>query len=347
MASTILAKPTIYILTTGGTIGGISDSPLNANYTSASFDINKTIQNMPELNDIALLKSEEVASVGSQAMNNEIMINLADKVNKLLVKNDVNGVVITHGTDTMEESAYFLNLVVKSKKPIVFTGAMRTQNSKSSDAELNLFNAINVAANPQSREKGAIVVINDEIHAAREVSKTNTTALNSFSSPNSGKIGTVHYGKVNFYLSPIRKHTTDSIFNIKDIKELPKVDILYSHSDDNAEFVKSAVSNGAKGIIVAGMGNGNLYPSVEKELDNASKNGIIIVRSSRTGSGNTSVGGEVKNENFITSDNLNPQKARILLMLALNKTDDKAKIQEFFNTHWYLKICKFVNLRFY
>ena len=333
MVSTLLAKPTIYLLTTGGTITGKSVAPLDANYTAASFDIDDLIKKMPELNEIALLKSEEIANIGSQAMNNEIMISLADRVNKLLVKNDVDAIVITHGTDTMEESAYFLNLVVKSKKPIIFTGAMRAQNSKSSDAWINLFNAISVAANPQSREKGVLMVINDEIHAAREASKVNATAINSFASQNSGKIGTVHYGDVKFYLSPLRKHTIESAFNIKDIKELPKVDILYSHSDDNAEFVNFAVKNGAKGMVVAGMGNANLYPGVEKELEKAANDGVIVVLSTRTGSGNTSYNGEAKNKNFITSDNLNPQKARILLMLALQKTSDKAQIQKFFDTH--------------
>ena len=268
-------------------------------------------------------------------MNNEVWLKLANRVNELLVKNDVDGVVITHGTDTMEESAYFLNLVVKSKKPIVFVGAMRSGTSISADGPLNIFNAVNVAINPKSWGKGALVVLNDEIHAAREVSKTNTTSVATFASPNSGKIGSVNFGIVNYYMQSTRKHTVDSEFNIKDIKEFPRVDIVYAHTNDTADFVNLAVEKGAKGIILAGMGNGNPYPSVEKALENAAKNGVIVVRSSRTGSGSTSVGGEVDDEKlgFLSGDNLNPQKARVLLMTALSKTDDKAKIKEYFATH--------------
>ena len=334
-ASTLIAKPNIYILATGGTIAGDSQSALSGDYTSGEVSIDQLIASVPQIGELATIKGEQISNIGSQEMNNEILIKLANRVNELLVKNDVDGVVITHGTDTMEESAYFLNLVVKSKKPIVFVGAMRTANSMSSDGALNIFNAVNVAINPKSWNKGALIVLNDEIHAAREATKTNTTALNSFSSPNSGKIGSVNYGVVNFYMQSTRKHTVDSEFNIKDIKEFPRVDIIYSHTNDEADFVNLAVEKGAKGIVLAGLGNGNPYPSVEKALENAAANGVIVVRSSRTGSGSTSVGGEVDDEKlgFLSGDNLNPQKARILLMTALCKTDDKEKIKEYFATH--------------
>ncbi|MBO7370683.1 MAG: asparaginase [Campylobacter sp.] len=334
-ASTLVAKPTIYILATGGTIAGTGESTLSGDYTSGTASVDQLIASVPEIKELATIKGEQISNIGSQEMNNEILIKLANRVNELLVKNDVDGVVITHGTDTMEESAYFLNLVVKSKKPIVFVGAMRAANSIGSDGALNIFNAVNVAIDPKSWDKGILIVMNDEIHAAREVSKTNTTSLNAFSSPNSGKIGSVNFGIVNFYMQSTRKHTVHSEFNIKDIKEFPRVDIIYAHSNDTADFVNLAVKNGAKGIILAGLGNGNAYPSVEKALENAAKNGVIVVRSSRTGSGSTSVGGEVDDEKlgFLSGDNLNPQKARVLLMTALSKTDDKNKIKEYFATH--------------
>ena len=235
----------------------------------------------------------------------------------------------------MEETAYFLNLVVKSDKPIVMVGAMRNSGSLSADGPLNIYNAVNVAMCKKAVGKGVMVVMNDEIHAAREVTKTNTTAVDTFKSPNSGKIGTVFYGNVKFYMNPVRKHTVNSAFDITKIKELPRVDIIYSHSNDNPDFVNLAVKNGAKGIINAGMGNGNPFPSALEALGEAVKGGVVVVRDSRVGSGETTLNGEVDDGKygFLASDNLNAQKARVLLMLALTQTTDKAKIQEFFLTH--------------
>ena len=334
-SSLAAAKPNIYILATGGTIAGSSASATEGNYTAGSKGVEDILSAVPQLGDLATIKSEQISNIGSQEMNDEIWLKLANRVSELLTKNDVDGVVIVHGTDTMEETAYFLSLVIKSKKPIVLVGAMRNADSMSADGPLNLYNAVAVAADKNAREKGALVVMNDEIHAAREVTKTNTTNVAAFASPNSGKIGTVNYGTVNFYMAPLRKHTISSDFNIKDIKALPRVDIIYGHAQDSGDLVDAAVQKGAKGIIVAGVGNGNLYPDLQAALAKASEAGVIVVRSSRTGSGSTSVGAEVDDAKlgFLTADNLNPQKARVLLMLALGKTSDKAKIQSFFATH--------------
>nr|WP_314069176.1 type II asparaginase [uncultured Campylobacter sp.] len=334
-SSLVAAKPNIYILATGGTIAGNSASATEGNYTAGSKGIEEILSAVPQLGDLATIKSEQISNIGSQEMNDEIWLKLANRVSELLTKNDVDGVVIMHGTDTMEETAYFLSLVIKSKKPIVLVGAMRSSTSISADGPLNIYNAVSVAADKNAREKGALVVMNDDIHAAREVTKTNTTNVAAFASPNSGKIGTVNYGVVNFYMAPLRKHTISSDFNIKDIKVLPRVDIIYGHAQDNGDLVDAAVQKGAKGIIVAGVGNGNLYPDLQAALAKASEAGVIVVRSSRTGSGSTSVSSEVDDAKlgFLTADNLNPQKARVLLMLALSKTSDKAKIQSLFATH--------------
>ena len=212
---------------------------------------------------------------------------------------------------------------------------MRNSGSLSADGPLNIFNAVNVAMSKEAAGKGVMVVMNDEIHAAREVTKTNTTAVDTFKSPNSGKIGTVFYGNVKFYMNPTRKHTVNSAFDIAKIKELPRVDIIYSHSNDNPDFVNVAVKNGAKGIINAGMGNGNPFPSALEALGEAVKNGVVVVRGSCVSSGETTLNGEVDDGKygFLASDNLNAQKARVLLMLALTQTTDKAKIQEIFLTH--------------
>ena len=334
-ATLAFAKPTIYILATGGTIAGSGSGALDTSYTSGTVTVDKLIAAVPDINKIATIKGEQISNIGSQEMNNEVWFKLANRVNELLTSGKADGVVITHGTDTMEETAYFLNLVVKSDKPIVMVGAMRNSGSLSADGPLNIFNAVNVAMNKEAVGKGVMVVMNDEIHAAREVTKTNTTAVDTFKSPNSGKIGTVFYGNIKFYMNPTRKHTVNSAFDITKIKELPRVDIIYSHSNDNPDFVNVAVKNGAKGIINAGMGNGNPFPSALEALGEAVKAGVVVVRDSRVGSGETTLNGEVDDGKygFLASDNLNAQKARVLLMLALTQTTDKAKIQEFFLTH--------------
>ena len=334
-ATLAFAKPTIYILATGGTIAGSGSGALDTSYTSGTVTVDKLIAAVPDINKIATIKGEQISNIGSQEMNNEVWFKLANRVNELLTSGKADGVVITHGTDTMEETAYFLNLVVKSDKPIVMVGAMRNSGSLSADGPLNIFNAVNVAINKEAVGKGVMVVMNDEIHAAREVTKTNTTAVDTFKSPNSGKIGTVFYGNVKFYMNPTRKHTVNSAFDITKIKGLPRVDIIYSHSNDNPDFVNVAVKNGAKGIVNAGMGNGNPFPSALEALGEAVKAGVVVVRDSRVGSGETTLNGEVDDGKygFLASDNLNAQKARVLLMLALTQTTDKAKIQEFFLTH--------------
>lgn len=334
-ATLAFAKPTIYILATGGTIAGSGSGALDTSYTSGTVTVDKLIAAVPDINKIATIKGEQISNIGSQEMNNEVWFKLANRVNELLTSGKADGVVITHGTDTMEETAYFLNLVVKSDKPIVMVGAMRNSGSLSADGPLNIFNAVNVAINKEAVGKGVMVVMNDEIHAAREVTKTNTTAVDTFKSPNSGKIGTVFYGNVKFYMNPTRKHTVNSAFDITKIKELPRVDIIYSHSNDNPDFVNLAVKNGAKGIVNAGMGNGNPFPSALEALGEAVKGGVVVVRDSRVGSGETTLNGEVDDGKygFLASDNLNAQKARVLLMLALTQTTDKAKIQELFLTH--------------
>ena len=334
-ATLAFAKPTIYILATGGTIAGSGSGALDTSYTSGTVTVDKLIAAVPEINKIATIKGEQISNIGSQEMNNEVWFKLANRVNELLTSGKADGIVITHGTDTMEETAYFLNLVVKSDKPIVMVGAMRNSGSLSADGPLNIYNALSVAISKEAAGKGVVVVMNDEIHAAREVTKSDTTAVDTFKSPNSGKIGTVFYGNVKFYMNPVRKHTVNSAFDITKIKELPRVDIIYSHSNDNPDFVNLAVKNGAKGIINAGMGNGNPFPSALEALGEAVKGGVVVVRDSRVGSGETTLNGEVDDGKygFLASDNLNAQKARVLLMLALTQTTDKAKIQELFLTH--------------
>ncbi len=329
------AKPNIYILATGGTIAGSSASALSSAYKSGSLGVDSLIGAIPQAKELAHLKAEQVSNIGSQEMNNTIWLKLARRVQTLLSEKGVDGVVITHGTDTMEESAYFLDLVIKSHKPIVMVGAMRNADSLSADGPLNLYNAIALACSQEARGKGVLVLMDENIHAAREVSKTNTTSVATFKSPNSGPLGQVLYGHVRFYMQPLRKHTLESAFDIAEIHDLPRVDILYSHANDSADFVQNALKHGAKGIVSAGLGNGNLYPAVLDALADAAKRGVVVVRSSRVGSGFITNPGEIDDAQygFVSGDNLNPQKARVLLMLALSQHANRQQIQHYFDTH--------------
>ncbi len=322
----------IIILATGGTIAGSGESAVGSGYKAGGLDIKELINSVPNIDKIANIKAEQIANIGSQDMDEKTLIHLAKRANELLEKDEVDGIVVIHGTDTMEESAYFLNLTINTKKPIVFTGAMRSSTSISSDGAMNMLNAISVAACKKSRKKGVFVVMNDEIHLAREVIKTKTSSLNAFNSPNSGKIGIAYYGYVKFYTKSLKDHTYKSEFNIKNIDKLPRVDIIYSHLNDTDLHVKTSLKAGAKGIISVGFGNGNIFHKTLKTLHVASKKGVVVARSSRVGQGNISICGEIDDEkyNFITTDNLNPQKARILLMLGLSKTDNRKKLQKMF-----------------
>ncbi|WP_104707765.1 type II asparaginase [Helicobacter ailurogastricus] len=326
------AKPLVYVLATGGTIAGSSASQLSSAYKAGTVGVGTLLKAVPQLKNLAAIQTEQISNIGSQEMDNATLLKLARRTQALLDRPEVHGVVITHGTDTMEESAYFLDLVVHSKKPIVFVGAMRNASSLSADGPLNLYNAIAVAADKQAQGKGVLVVMDGCIHAAREVSKTNTTHTDAFKSLNTGPLGSVLYGQVHFYMQPTRKHTFNSVFNIASIKSLPRVDILYAHENDNPDFIQAALAKGALGIISAGMGNGNLYPSVLQSLAGAVARGVVVVRSSRVGSGEITQPGEINDAkyNFLTSDNLNPSKARILLMVALTKTQDLKTLQQYF-----------------
>ncbi len=320
----------IIILATGGTIAGSGKSAVGSGYKAGGLDINELLQAVPNIEKLANIKGEQVANIGSQDMDNDTLINLAKKAQYFADKKEVDGIVVIHGTDTMEESAYFLNLTVNTKKPIVFTGAMRSSTSLSSDGAMNMYNAVSVARSKKARKKGVLVVMNDEIHLAREVSKRQTSSLNAFGSPNSGKIGTAYYGYVKFYTKSLRRHTYKSEFNINDINSLPRVEIMYSHVNDTFLHVKP--NSDIKGIISAGFGNGNIYHKTLENLHKMTKNGIVVARSSRVGQGTISVQGEIDDEkyNFITTDNLNPQKARILLSLGLSKTSNRKKLQKMF-----------------
>lgn len=325
--------PNIKILATGGTIAGAAASNTQTvGYKAAVFPVEDLINAVPEIKKVANVSGEQVAQIASQNMNNEVWLKLAKRVNVLLASDDVDGIVITHGTDTLEETAYFLNMVVKSDKPVVLVGAMRPATAMSADGPLNLYNAVLTAGSPDAKYKGVLVAMNDTILSARDVIKTNSFMVDTFKSPDSGAIGYVQSGKVYFYKESTRKHTSQTVFDVTGINKLPRVDIVYGYANASSDYVDTALKVGAKGIINAGVGDGSLYIDVESALINAQKNGVVVVRSTRTGSGIVARNGEADDDklHFIASDSLSPQKARILLMLALTKTDNPQEIQQMF-----------------
>jgi L-asparaginase len=327
--------PNIVILATGGTIAGAAGSGTQASYTSGAVTIDTMLAAVPGLKDLASIKGEQISNVGSQDMTLEILLSLAKGINALLAQKDVDGVVVTHGTDTMEESAFFLNLVVKSDKPVVLVGSMRPSTAVSADGPLNLFNAVAVAADPNSQGRGVLVVMNDWIHGAHSLTKTSTTAVQTFMSPIRGLVGVSNYGKNDFYNSPHWKHTTASEFDIANVSKLPRVDILYAYADMSPDLIDASVANGAKGIVIAGVGNGNMNQSSLKAAQEAAKKGVVVVRSSRVVTGAVGRNVEVNDDEmkFVASDELNPQKARILLMLALLKPRTTMEIQNLFYSY--------------
>lgn len=321
--------PNIAILATGGTIAGTgSSSTQMTGYKSGDLAIDTLIEAVPEMKKIANISGEQIVSVDSTDISNDILLKLGKRINELLASDDVDGIVITHGTDTVEETAYFLNLVVKSDKPVVLTAAMRPATAMSADGPFNLYNAVLLASHESSKGKGVLVTLNDRISAARNVTKTNTTVTDAFKSIENGYLGAIIAGEPYYYNKVAHLHTTDTLFDISKIEKLPQVDIIYGYQNNPTYMYKAAVENGAEGIVVAAPGDGTFSTNSLQGVEYAMDKGVTVVRSSRVGSGTVS-----PKEGFITSDSLNPQKARILLMLALTVTDDSEEIQSFYNQY--------------
>jgi L-asparaginase len=327
----------VVILATGGTIAGTgATSTTTVGYTAATVPVERLIDAVPELKKVASVKGEQVMQIASENMNNESWLKLGKRVNEILARDDVDGIVITHGTDTIEETAYFLNLVTKSRKPVVIVGAMRPSTALSADGPINLYNATILAGSEQAAGRGVLVVLNDQINGAREVTKTNTANADTFRNWELGLIGYMQDNKAHFYRQSTRRHTVDTEFDISKLDALPAVDIVYGYANMNRIPVDAFVAAGDKGLVHAGVGDGSIArPAVEPALVEARKKGVVIVRASRVGNGIVARNGEADDDklDFVVADNLNPQKARILLMLALTKTNDTKEIQRMFYTY--------------
>jgi len=331
------AKPKIVLLATGGTIAGVQPSPNDAGYKSGAVSIDSLIKAVPQLKDLADISGEQIANIGSQTMTNDVWLKLANRVNAVLKQPDVDGVAITHGTDTLEETGYFLSLVIKSDKPVVLVGSMRPSTAIGADGPANLFEAVSLAINPAAKGRGPLIILNDEIHYAREATKTNSTQLDTFKSPNRGRAGVMNTGKAFFFFKNDVRHTTKSEFSVDGAKpeDLPRVEVVYSYANFGRDTIDFLVSKGVKGIVLAGVGDGNTTDAAMAGLADAAKKGVAVVRATRTGSGVVARNVEVDDDKIglIASMELNPQKARILLMLGLMQTKDPKKLQEFFYTY--------------
>jgi L-asparaginase len=329
------AMPNVVVLATGGTIAGAAGSDVQAAYTSGQVGVEQLLAAVPQAKKLATLRGEQISNIGSQDMNDEVWIALATRINELVARSDVDGIVITHGTDTIEETAYFLNLVVKSPKPVVLTAAMRPSTALSADGPLNFFNAVAVAANKSAAGRGVLVVVNDWIHGASSLTKTSTTAVQTFLSPVSGLIGTVAYGDVEWYRGPVGKNTVSSEFAVEKTTVLPRVDIIMATENMDGALITAAVAAGAKGIVIAGVGNGNMTKPALDALAAQAKKGVVCVRSSRVATGQVGRNVEVDDDKLglVASLGLNPQKSRVLLRLALLKTSDAKTIQRYFDEY--------------
>src|SRR4051812_20003247 len=292
------ALPNVVVLATGGTIAGAAGSDVQSGYTSGQVGVDQLLAAVPQAKKLANLSGEQISNIGSQDMNDEVWMKLANRVNEILAQPDVTGVVITHGTDTIEETAYFLNLVVKSKKPVVLTASMRPSTALSADGPLNYYNAVAVAASPKAVGRGVLVVVNDWIHGASSLTKTSTTAVQTFLSPVSGLIGTVAYGEIEWYRGPVGRNTTTSEFGIDRNTVLPRVDVIMATENMDGALIDAAVAAGAKGLVIAGVGNGNMTKAALDALERQAKRGVICVRASRVTTGQVGRNVEVNDDSL-------------------------------------------------
>src|SRR6187397_3696164 len=327
--------PRVIILATGGTIAGAGASADRAGYTAGKIPIEDLIGAIPTVKKIASITGEQISSVGSQDMTIDIWKKLAIRINEIIAKKEADGIVVTHGTDTQEETSYFLDLVIPSAMPVVLTGSMRASTAISADGPKNLYDAITVAIDPKSKGRGVLISFNEGIFDARDVMKLSTTKTNAFGSPNTGPVGQAYDGRVEYYSSSEREVKPKSPVTITNNTKLPRVDIVYMYADAPSDMIDMLVAKKVDGIVIAGVGNGNFNKAYMDAVKRAVAAGVIICRASRAPSGRVVLHDEINDEELgtIVSDDLTPQKARILLMLGLTKTKDKKQLQQFFFTY--------------
>ena len=331
--------PVVWVLATGGTIsGGGSSATSLTDYQVGALSGDDLVAALPALADHADVRVEQVANIGSPNITFDVWLRLARRIDAIFAGDpDVAGVVVTHGTNTLEETAYFLNLTVRHDRPVVLVGAQRPATAISADGPINLLNAVRTAASPAARGKGVLVVLNDEINAARDVTKTSTYRVETFNSRRLGFLGYVDADAVAFYREPTKRHTADAEFDLAGITELPAVDIVYSYVEPSPVLIGALIEAGVDGIVLAGTGAGIVsaveLEALEQVLSLPADSRPVLVRSNRTGSGRVVPLGRYDRLDMIAADTLNPQKARILLMLALTTTRDRDEIRRIFREY--------------
>ena len=333
-------RPTVHIIATGGSIAGVGPDRMDyIRYPEIGdhLTIEQNLARVPEIGDNFNIIAEDMVSVGSTAIGPANWIALAERIHAIdRAEPDTAGVVITHGTATLEETAYFLHLTVKTRRPVVITGAMRPPTAISTDADLNLLDAVRIAATPESAGMGVLTVLNNEIHCAREVYKANTLRVETFKPNELGFLGYADSDhRVVFYRRPVRKHTTETPFRVDGMTDLPRVDIVHSYAGADGMLIDAVRAHAGQtgqrtGLALAGFGAGTFPPAVIAAAEAAVAGGMPVVLASRSSAGRVVMTPRKEEQGFIVSDNLMPQKARILLMLGLTLTDDRDSLQEMF-----------------
>jgi L-asparaginase len=330
-------RPLIAAIGTGGTISSLGrDSTDVLDYPDfgTKLQIEEVIARTPEIARIAEMLAVPFRSVGSTAIGPPEWLELAAIIHRLAAERpDIAGFVIPHGTATLEETAYFLHLTLKTDKTVVLVGAQRPASALSSDAGMNLLGAVRTASAASARGLGVLVALNDEIQSAREVTKTSTYRLQTFRSPDFGVLGHIDGDGVQIYRRPTRRHAPDTEFEVAGLVHLPRVDIAYSYGGADGTIVNALVAAGARGIVSAGLAPGIATPLERAALERARDAGIVVVQSTRAGSGRVALRRYLEQAGMVAADNLNPQKARILLMLALTRSQDVGVIRRLFATY--------------
>jgi L-asparaginase len=310
----------IVVLATGGTIAGAGrDASRTAEYQAGVLPVDALLDSVPALGALACIESEQVFALDSKDMEPQRWLALARRVDATLAREEVAGVVITHGTDTLEETAYFLHLCVKRRKPVVLTAAMRPATALSADGPLNLYNAVRVAVEPAAASPGVLVVVNGRIHGARDVAKVDTASVDAFASPDAGPLGWVQDSQVELLRMPCRAHTLDTSFHASAYATLPEVAIVPSYAGVSRVAIDALVAAGVRGLVVAGTGNGSMHVTLQQALAEAAARGVAVVRASRVGRGHVMRNAAAPDDalGFVAAGTLSPYKARVLLMLAL------------------------------
>lgn len=329
--------PRVAVIGTGGTISSIGETSLDVlNYadTGRKLEADELVARFPECALVAEVLPVRYAAVPSTAIGPKQWLELAALIHRTAKEQpDLAGFVITHGTASLEETAYFMNLALKTPKPVVVVGAQRPSSALSTDAGMNLVGALRVAGSAAARGMGALVCLNDEIQAARDVAKTSTYRMQTFRSPDFGALGHVDGDGVYFYRAPVRRHAPDTEFDVTGLADLPRVDIIYTYGGADAVMIEAAIAAGAKGLISAGFAPGMPTPAQREAFEAAAAKGIVVVQSSRVGSGRVAPRRYLQSKGLLGADSLTPQKARILLMLGLTRTQDKAELARMFQEY--------------